>query len=181
MAEKVAPSRATLPHRVGPALRRQVGRWVLAGAVGAADLLTRAWACSRLGPLPSRDHRWLRVGLVTNSGAGFGLGAGHPGLVLVVSAVAIVGLAVWLARTGRRAQWIGLAMALGGGVGNLADRIAHGAVTDWIRLGFYPDTFNLADVAIRAGLVLVLLDLAWASYIGRRRRGPARAGNLHTE
>lgn len=171
MADTVASWRATPPRWAGPALRRQAGRWALAAAVAGADLLSGAWARSHLDPLtPTTGRPWLRLGLVANPGASFGVGAGHPGVVLAFSAAAVSALVVWLARAGRRLRWIGLAMALGGGLGNLADRIADGAVTDWIHLGFYPATFNLADIAIRAGLALALLDVAFTSNPHRRRR-----------
>ena len=49
-------------------------------------------------------------------------------------------------------------MALGGALGNGLVRVLHGAVTDWIHLGPYPATFNLADDANRGGLLVWLAD-----------------------
>jgi signal peptidase II len=53
---------------------------------------------------------------------------------------------------------VGLSAALGGATSNLIDRFRHGAVIDFIDLGFWP-VFNLADVAIVFGLAAVFLSL----------------------
>ena len=61
---------------------------------------------------------------------------------------------------------IALGAVIGGGIGNLVDRlvresgVGRGAVIDWIEIDFYSRVFNLADVALRAGgLVLVVVLL----------------------
>jgi signal peptidase II len=101
----------------------------------------------------------VSVRLVRNTGASFGLGAGHPGLVVLVSALAIAMAAVLLARTSSRPAALFLAAVLGGALSNLADRVfrspglGRGAVVDWIHIAGYPASFNVADVAIRAGAV----------------------------
>ena len=53
---------------------------------------------------------------------------------------------------------LGLACALGGATGNLIDRVRHGAVVDFIKLGRWP-VFNLADVGITGGAALALVAL----------------------
>ncbi len=79
-------------------------------------------------------------------------------LVLLAGVAATVAVALWLARSAFRLQRLGLAVALGGGLGNVLVRVAHGAVIDWIHIAPYPATFNLADAAIRGGLLVVLAD-----------------------
>jgi signal peptidase II len=122
----------------------------------------------------------VSVRLVRNTGASFGLGAGHP-LVIAATSVAVIALvAVVLVRTSSRVAALFLAVVLGGALGNLADRLfrrpglGRGAVVDWIHLSFYPATFNLADVAIRVGAVGAVIAL-----LGFRARGlswPSSAG-----
>ena len=54
-----------------------------------------------------------------------------------------------------------LAMIIGGAVGNLVDRLRHGAVTDFIDLhvaGYHWPVFNIADSAITVGAALLLID-----------------------
>ncbi len=122
----------------------------------------------------------VSVRLVRNTGASFGLEAGHP-LLVVLAAVAIIAIvAVLLTRTQSKAAAVCLAAVLGGALGNLADRLfrapglGRGAVVDWIHVWFYPDTFNLADLAIRVGAVgAVIAMLA----VGGARR--VRAGQTH--
>jgi signal peptidase II len=99
------------------------------------------------------------VRVVRNTGASFGIGAGHPVVVVLVSVVIIAVVIALLARSRGTAMAVCLALVLGGAVSNLADRLVrgpglgHGAVIDWIHVWGYPATFNLADVAIRAGAV----------------------------
>ena len=63
--------------------------------------------------------------------------------------------------------WLPAALLVGGALGNLADRARDGAVTDFIDLSLWP-TFNLADVAIVLGVLLLLWNVERAE-VGRRR------------
>jgi signal peptidase II len=103
----------------------------------------------------------LELTLAHNSGVAFGL-AGGGGLTLVlfaVAALAIVGV-VFAREPTRPGMWIAAGLLAGGALGNLCDRIIEGAVTDYVDFLSWPP-FNLADVAITLGVVLlVLLQLA---------------------
>jgi signal peptidase II len=100
-----------------------------------------------------------------NKGVGFSLltlkGDAGPyllsGLALVISA----GLLVWLLRSRRPLPVLGLGLAIGGALGNVIDRLVHGAVFDFLQfhLGdYYWPSFNLADSALTIGVVLLLVD-----------------------
>ncbi|MGH3150601.1 MAG: signal peptidase II [Streptosporangiaceae bacterium] len=101
----------------------------------------------------------VSVRLVRNTGASFGIGAGHPVVITVIAAAVLAVAAVLLARTRSRAVALFLAAVVGGAAGNLADRLlrspgfGRGAVVDWIHVAGYPATFNVADVAIRLGAI----------------------------
>ena len=133
-------------------------------------------------PVPSGGGGVVSVRLVRNTGASFGLGAGHP-IVIVLTAVAVIAIvAVLLARTRSKAAALCLAAVLGGALGNLADRLfrapglGRGAVVDWIHVAVYPATFNLADLAIRVGAigaVVALLGIRVRGASGRTRRPAA--------
>jgi signal peptidase II len=134
-------------------------RWAVCGVAAlvlAADQVSKSLV---LAAHPAGGSGVLSIRLVRNTGASFGLGAGHPDLVTGLSAVVIAVVAVLVARTSSRPAVLFLAAVLGGALGNLADRLfrspglGRGAVIDWIHLWGYPATFNLADVAIRAGAV----------------------------
>ena len=123
----------------------------------------------------------VSVRLVRNTGASFGIGAGHPVLITMVAAAVLAAAVIWLVRTRRPGVALCLAVVAGGAAGNLADRLlrspgpGQGAVVDWIHLAGYPATFNLADVAIRAGAVGVLVaTLAAGRWKARRRATPGR-------
>lgn len=148
--------------------------FVVAVAVVLVDLASAAWARASL-PDGQIGRGLLRLNLVTNRGVAFGIGRAHPVAALVVSGVMVLLLAWWLVKSRHAGpvRRFGLALAVGGGSANLIDRVAHGAVTDWIHVTGYPATFNLADLAIRVGLLLVLVCLARNSR-PKRARSAAR-------
>lgn len=107
--------------------------------------------------------------LAYNTGAAFSFLAGAGGwqrwffalIALVVSAV----LVVWLKRLQAHEHWLalGLALVLGGALGNLFDRVVYGHVIDfilvhWQQRWYFP-AFNLADSAITLGAILLALDM----------------------
>jgi signal peptidase II len=142
-----------------PAFRAAGVRRAAAGVAAlvlAADQLSKSLV---LAAHPAGGGGLVSVRVVRNTGASFGIGAGHPALVVASSVAVIAVVAVLLARTRSQPAVLFLAVVLGGALGNLADRIfrapgpGRGAVVDWIHVAGYPATFNLADVAIRAGAV----------------------------
>lgn len=149
----------------------------------AADLASTAWARSMLSP--SRPRILLggsvELRLVTNRGAAFGLGTGHETLVEIAAAALLAALAL-IARNQPPLVAVGLGATLGGGLGNLSVRLTgpdgplHSPVVDWIHLSFYPETFNLADVAIRAGLLAAAIGL-----VADRKRRRARPATRHRD
>lgn len=134
------------------------------GCDQATKILAKSHLASRL-PMEYLNGA-VRIQYAENTGAFLSLGANLPEearfilFVLLVGPILITGLA-FAFRSDRMApaQKMGLILAVGGGMGNLIDRIAHGAVVDFVSLGIGPlrtGIFNLADVAITAGLVLFL-------------------------
>ncbi|MCC7259035.1 MAG: lipoprotein signal peptidase [Gammaproteobacteria bacterium] len=112
-----------------------------------------------------------------NSGAAFSFLAGASGwqnwLFMGVAVVISAGILWWLVQLPRRGKAVlglGLALLLGGAIGNLIDRVLYGYVVDFILLYYgewsYP-AFNIADSAITCGVALVLFD---GLVLERRRR-----------
>jgi len=135
------------------------------GCDQATKILAKSHLASRLLPMEYLNGA-VRIQYAENTGAFLSLGANLPEearfvlFVLLVGPILITGLA-FAFRSDRTTpvQKMGLILAVGGGMGNLIDRIAHGAVVDFVSLGIGPlrtGIFNLADVAITAGLVLFL-------------------------
>ena len=167
-----APGRRTAAARIAakPALLCTVA--VLAVA---ADVATKAWALSRLsgGRDITAAGGLIRLRLVINHGAAFGLGAGYEPLLSVIALLGVILLGTWALRASGRAEGAGAALAAAGAAANLIDRLTrppgflHGGVVDWLHLSFYGPTFNLADVWLRGGLLIALAGWLW------RRRGRA--------
>ena len=100
-----------------------------------------------------------------NTGVTFGLfaGGGEAGrwLLAAVALGVVAVLFVWMARAEK--VWVGVALGLitGGALSNVADRLRHGGVTDFLDFhyaGWHWPSFNLADAAICVGVGLLLLD-----------------------
>jgi signal peptidase II len=96
---------------------------------------------------------------VRNTGVAFGFFSGGGTLVLVLTFVALgLLIAYFLLHPDRRGLWIPTGLLVGGALGNLIDRLANGAVTDFIKLPYWP-AFNLADTAITFGVLGLLYVL----------------------
>jgi signal peptidase II len=90
-------------------------------------------------------------------------------ILMLVKAVAVIVLAIWMARSRTLMATVALGLIIGGAIGNAIDRFAYGAVVDFalfhVQIGgntFNWYVFNLADVAIVAGVVALLYD----SFVG---------------
>lgn len=127
--------------------------------VVAADQITKNWAIRRLLDGPEDGPGPFRFRLMANRGAFMGL-ALPSWLLIGVVVVVIVMAARALARGTPRRAGLGWGLLAGGAIGNLLDRVQHRprfpdhAVVDWIASSLLP-TFNIADVAIVAGLLLL--------------------------
>jgi signal peptidase II len=99
----------------------------------------------------------LKLTLSHNEGVAFGL-AGGSGAPLVVVTLVALGIVLYLFSRNPTRPWMWIATGLlaGGAIGNLADRVRVGAVTDFIELPHWPP-FNLADMAITGGVILLVL------------------------
>lgn len=96
--------------------------------------------------------------LAHNRGVAFGLASGGGGPLVALTAVALLFVGVLFARNPTRPGiWIAVGLLAGGALGNLADRVRAEAVTDYVDLLSWPP-FNLADVAITLGVVVLALS-----------------------
>ncbi len=139
-----------------------------------ADQLTK-WAIIEWIPLYDQVplNGFINLTHQKNSGAAFSFLANAGGwqrwfFVVLASGVSVV-IAVWLWRIRRDGQTVlcaGLALVLGGAIGNLIDRILLGHVTDFIQVWFgdwaFP-SFNVADAGISVGAALLIIDALFIS------------------
>ncbi len=122
---------------------------------------------------PVRVTPFLDLIVVWNHGISYGLFQQSTELgrwiLIAVSLAAALALSIWIRRTEGRLLAASLGLIVGGAVGNAIDRVAYGAVFDFIHLhlgSFSWYVFNVADAAIVAGVVGLLYD----SFVLERRR-----------
>jgi signal peptidase II len=120
---------------------------------------------------------------VENTGAFLSLGDSLGGpiryIVLMILPLIAVAWGLWyiLTKTNmNKYKLLGIILIIGGGVGNLYDRIVHGSVTDFMHIDFVifqTGVFNVADMSIMAGMGIILLD----SYLVGRKEKKAKEEN----
>jgi signal peptidase II len=147
-----------------------------AGLVYGLDRLTKAWidATLAIGEQVHLVGDLVQIWHVENAGAAFSLFQGGRWILLGVSvgAVILVAWFHWRLRGNDQGRLVHvvLGLILGGALGNFADRVVGGTVTDWISVGIgnlrFP-TFNVADAALTMGVVGILL----LSFVWERQRG----------
>ena len=147
-------------------------RWLwLTLAVVLLDRASKAWFEARTveGWRHEVLHHFIYLVHSQNPGIAFGVLADSAStpmrVILIAGSLLVIGVLAWLLVAGKVASPLGnagLALLLGGAAGNVADRIFHGAVTDflelWLGTYHYP-AFNVADSAITIGAVFILLDI----------------------
>jgi signal peptidase II len=135
-------------------------------AIFAADQATKLWVLHglRLAEGPVRVTPFMDFVLVWNRGISYGLlqqeGLGRW-LLVAVTVGASVALGIWLIRSERGLVALAVGGILGGALGNLVDRVAYGAVVDFVHLhygNFSWYVFNIADAAIVIGVIALLAD-----------------------
>lgn len=156
-------ARATVlvPVGLGVVVIDQVTKWIIRDRVevGASPL--------DVIPLVQIEH-------VENRGVAFSIFADRPWLVLVLALVVLAVMVGWASRVDDRFTLVGIGTVVGGAVGNIIDRVGRGHVTDFIRLPHWP-TFNVADIAICIGVVIILLS-QWRGERTEAEVGGADAG-----
>ena len=151
-----------------------LGAWgrvaLVAAGVVALDQATKALVRATVDQ-GDREAVFPGVEIVhtRNTGVAFGALAGGGAVVTVVIAIALVALLGYFATHVRRPLvWLPTGMLLGGAIGNVIDRARSGAVTDFVQLplGFPP--FNVADMSITFGVVVLLYVLERHDEAARR-------------
>jgi signal peptidase II len=123
------------------------------------DQATKEAAIEALLGQPAKElPLGFQLDYVTNTGIAFGLLDDGEGLVITVTVLALGALIAWFASDPTRpGLWLAAGLLTGGALGNLADRLREGAVTDFIDPPSWP-AFNFADVAITLGVIVLLMS-----------------------
>lgn len=140
---------------------------IIAGCVGL-DQLTKIIVCNTLEigenvPLIEGVFEFIHI---KNDGMAFGLLGEHRWVFITISVVGILALCLYLFRfsTDSRLTKIGMALIIGGGIGNMIDRsLPPYLVTDMLQMTFlgdlFPWVFNVADSFVCVGVGIVILGL----------------------
>jgi len=128
------------------------------------DQLTKWCATVALKPIPTFTviENVLHFTYVENRGAAFGMLADNRWVFMILSTVGIGALIAWMFVSKPKSAWIrvGLSFIIGGGIGNMIDRVRLGYVVDMIDcrfINFY--VFNVADSFVCVGCAMVALAL----------------------
>ena len=161
--------------------------WIsVAILIVAADQLTK-WAIIEWVPLYGKVpiNSFVNLTHQQNTGAAFSFLAGASGwqrwffVVLAVAVSSVITGWMWrIRRDGPLVLVAGLALVLGGAVGNLIDRVRLGYVTDFFQVWFgtwpFP-SFNVADAAITVGAAFLIID---AIFLSGREKGDSDPNSL---
>ncbi|MGD0853941.1 MAG: signal peptidase II [Acidimicrobiales bacterium] len=131
---------------------------VIALVVTAIDALSKVWARHVLAThaIHVGGAIWLR--LEYNSGISFSFVQSRALITSIVTAVVVIVVLLVGLRANRGLSTVGFGLLIGGGIANVIDRLSATPhrVTDFIALGSF-SVFNLADVAITAGFITLLV------------------------
>lgn len=147
--------------------------WLTAFGIAAMvvlDQLSKWWATAELLPVGSVPliPGVLQLRYVLNDGAAFSMLAGRQGLLIAVTAAAmLVMLGILLLGKAENGvvHW-SLAMIVGGGIGNLIDRVLNGVVVDYFEVLFMEfAVFNVADCFVVVGCILLFIGILFSERI----------------
>lgn len=138
--------------------------WILSAAFIVIDRLTKAAAEANIGEsdlirvITAGDTDILAFSLHQNTGAAFSSFTGKTVALAIVTAIALVLITIYFHRQKHKhpLMTVSYAMIVGGGIGNLYDRVFQGYVTDFIRLFPFNFIFNFADVCVVIGAILLI-------------------------
>ncbi len=126
------------------------------------DRLSKAWAAGALalGTQSGPNLGLVRLTMVHNEGAAFGLGQGNQWAFVIIAAVILAWIVGWLliGKKHGKVEVVSLALIAAGAVGNVIDRVQQGYVVDFFEFTFFKfPVFNVADICITCGVVLFVI------------------------
>ena len=145
-----------------------------AGAVLAAiDQIIKYFIITDLKPVGTVNV-WgdvFKLTYVENKGVAFGMFQGMQWIFIVLTAVLLGAIIFYMFKKRPQSKffYVTVALIVGGGIGNLIDRVAYNYVVDYLSFSFFPPVCNFADYCITVGVVLLAVYLLFSS--DKEKRG----------
>ena len=135
---------------------------VCVAALVGIDQAIKLWATQYLAPVEAITviPHVVELRFVLNQGMAFSLLSGKQLFLIIATSAALLAVAygLFFRSRGKRLQQAALVLVLGGGIGNLIDRVLNGEVVDYINLLFMQfAVFNFADICVCVGVGLWVL------------------------
>ena len=129
--------------------------------LAVADQIIKVLVSTNLKPIGSISviDNLLSFTYVENRGVAFGSFAGNRLIFVVLTTALIAAILIYMFKKKPKGRlfYASVALIIGGGIGNLIDRIFYGYVIDYISLSFFPPVCNFADYCITIGTVLLMV------------------------
>lgn len=142
---------------------RKIMTFIIAALSIVVDQVIKIFVINNLQPIKSVTviDNLLTFTYVENKGMAFGMLANQRWIFIALTSIVILALviAVFNLKNQSRLFYISAALLIGGGIGNLIDRILYGYVVDYIALSFFPPVCNFADYCVTAGVIIFLVYL----------------------
>ena len=142
---------------------RKIMTFIIAALSIVVDQVIKIFVINNLQPIKSVTviDNLLTFTYVENKGMAFGMLANQRWIFIALTSSVILALviAVFKLKNQSRLFYISAALLIGGGIGNLIDRILYGYVVDYIALSFFPPVCNFADYCVTAGVIIFLVYL----------------------
>ena len=140
---------------------------ILSLLIAAVDYVIKLLVINNLKPIGSVDviPGLFSLTYVENKGAAFGMLANARWIFIVFTIVIIIALIYIMIKKKITSKLFNTAaiLIIGGGIGNLIDRIFYGYVVDYLSISFFPPVCNFADYCITIGAVLMIIYLLFFS------------------
>ena len=147
----------------------------LALLLAAADQIIKFFVSLYLKPIGTVSviDNLFSLTYVENSGVAFGMFEGMRWLFIGLTAALLVVIIIYMFkyRPKQKLFYISAALTIGGGIGNLIDRIFYGYVIDYLSVSFFPPVCNFADYCITIGVVLLAVYALFMTGSDKRKKG----------
>lgn len=139
----------------------------IGAAIAALDQLFKWLVITYLKPIGTVKvfGDVFKLTYVENRGVAFGMFQGMQWIFVILTVIMLIAIIVYMFKKRPRGKffYITAAMIIGGGIGNLIDRVLYGYVIDYLSLSFFPPVCNFADYCITIGVFLLALYLLFFS------------------